>query len=252
MILNNLKFNEMKKITNILLLFLAVFAFSSCTEETEGTDDLNYVTFESSPLYLGVNIDGTAEHEVKVYTTQVMGSDRTFSIIVNEDATTADPAAYNIPGTVTVPANSNEGTMILGLADVNIGSEGKSVVLDIASEEGWYKGEPATVNISQICPFNEVSIRFVFDGYASETTWELMDSGGTVVASGGPWADGTPDAFTTACLQDGEYSFTIYDVYGDGLSYPANGNVTITDSDGTELVYIEGNFGASATQSFTL
>jgi len=242
----------MKKITNILLLFLAVFAFNSCTEELEGTEDLNFVSFESTSVNLGVNIDGTAEHEVKVYTTQIMGSDRSFSILVNEDASTADPAAYDIPGTVTVPANSNEGTLTVGLADVNIGSGGKSVVLDIASEEGLYTGEPATVNISQLCPFNEVTIRFVFDGYASESTWELMDSGGAVVASGGPWADGTPDAITTACLQDGDYSFTIYDAYGDGLSYPAAGSVTLTNNDGTELVYIEGDFGASETVTFTL
>jgi hypothetical protein len=242
----------MKKITNILLLFLAVFAFNSCSEDIEGTEDLNYVTFESSSINLGVDIGGSAEHEVKVYTTQIMGSDRTFSIVVNEDASSADPQSYNIPSTVSVPANSNEGTIAVGLTDVNIGSEGKSVVMDIANEEGLYTGNEATINISQICPFNEVAIRFVFDGYASETTWEITDNGGSVVASGGGYADGQADAITTACLQNGEYTFTVYDAYGDGLSYPAAGNVTVSKADGTELVYIEGDFGASATQTFTL
>jgi hypothetical protein len=243
----------MKKITNILLLFLAVFAFNSCSEETEGTEDLNYIAFESNSLTLGVDIGGTAEHEVKVYTTQIMGSDRVFPIVVREDATTADAQAYNIPASVTVPANSNEGTFTVGLADVNVGKEGKSVVVDFTNEEGWYTGDPTTLNIAQICPFNEITIRFVFDGYASETSWDIVDSDGNIVAEGGgDWADGTPDAITTACLQDGEYTFTVYDVYGDGLSYPANGSVTVTHPDGTELVYIEGNFGASASETFTL
>lgn len=242
----------MKKITNILLLFLAVVAFNSCSEDTEGTEDLNYVTFESSSIDLGVDIGGTASHEVKVYTTQVMGSDRTFNVVVNEGASSADPQAYDIPSSVTVPANTNEGTLTVGLSDVNIGSEGKSVVVDIANEEGLYTGNEATINISQICPFNEITIRFVFDGYASETSWEITDGGGTVVASGSGYADGTATAITTACLQDGEYSFTVNDSFGDGLTYPTTGNITITSSDGTELVYIDGDFGASTTETFNL
>lgn len=242
----------MKKITNIILLFLAVFAFNSCSEDIEGTEDLNYVTFESTSINMGVDIGGSSTNEVKVYTTQIMGSDRSFSIMVNEDATTADPQAYSVASSVTVPANSNEGTLTVGLTDVNIGSEGKTLVMGLASEEGLFTGNEATINISQICPFNEVTVRFVFDGWASEASWEITDSSGAVVASGGGYADGDATATTVACLQDGEYTFTVYDAYGDGLSYPTIGSVTVSTADGTELVYIEGNYGASASQTFTL
>lgn len=240
----------MKKIAYLLLLFVAVFAFNSCEDDIKSTEDINYIAFEASAVDMGVDIDGTAEHEIKVYTTQKTGSDRSFSIAVIEDASSADPAAYNIPSSVTVPANSNEGSFTVGLSDVNIGDGGETVVIDFVNAEGLYTGNPTTLSITQICPFNEVFINFLFDGYASECTWELLDSSDNVVAEGGPWADGTASAATKLCLQDGTYTFTVYDAYGDGLSYPENGSITIS-SDGNELGYIEGDFGASESVTFT-
>jgi hypothetical protein len=52
-------------------------------------------------------------------------------------------------------------------------------------------------------------------------------------------------------VPDGKYTFTVYDEYSDGLSYPMDGLVSLTLG---ELVVLEaeGDFGASASLTFTM
>jgi len=57
------------------------------------------------------------------------------------------------------------------------------------------------------------------DQYPEETSWDIKDSLGNVVFSGGPY-NNAPDyepQFKFKCLPPGELTFTIYDLYGDGL-----------------------------------
>jgi hypothetical protein len=57
------------------------------------------------------------------------------------------------------------------------------------------------------------------DQYPEETSWDIKDSLGNVLFSGGPYTN-APDyepQFKFKCLPPGELTFTIYDLYGDGL-----------------------------------
>ena len=57
------------------------------------------------------------------------------------------------------------------------------------------------------------------DQYPEETSWTIQDSLGNIIFSGGPYSN-VPDyepQFKFACLPPGELTFTIYDLYGDGL-----------------------------------
>ena len=57
------------------------------------------------------------------------------------------------------------------------------------------------------------------DQYPEETSWTITDSLGNIVFSGGPYPN-VPDyepQFKFKCLPPGELTFTIYDLYGDGL-----------------------------------
>lgn len=240
----------MKNIKYLFLLVASVFFLNSCEEGTPETSDLNYISFESTGMDLGVNIDGTSSYEITVYTTQVSGSDRTFSLMVDVDATTADAGAYDVPATVTVPANSNVGVFTLTLNDVNIG-DGKDLVIGLDVEDGVFKGDATTISITQICDKNETFINITFDGYASETTWELKDASGATVGSGGPYTDGLAKTSIKFCLPNGAYSFTINDAYGDGLTYPSTGDIAIV-SNGTEVVAFDGDFGSTKTVEFNL
>ena len=70
---------------------------------------------------------------------------------------------------------------------------------------------------AQDCDANELTLELVFDGYADETSWDIADAAGNIIASGGDYAYGTASATETACLADGIYTFTMYDFYADGM-----------------------------------
>ena len=62
-------------------------------------------------------------------------------------------------------------------------------------------------------------ININLDQYPSETTWDIQDTLGNVIISGGPYAN-VPNyqpQFINNCLPFGELTFTIYDLWGDGL-----------------------------------
>lgn len=230
---------------------MSVFVFNSCGDDVEGTKDINYVGFESKTFNFDVTIDGSTELPISVYSTQITGSDRTVAIKVNTALSTADPASYTIPASVTIPANKNEGILPVTISDINIGVAGKKLILEFENEEGLLTGERIQLNVVQSCPGNEVFLKIIFDGYGSETTWELEDSANNLVASGGPYKDGDASFNTSFCLGVGSYTFTAYDAYGDGLSYPNLGNVTLTKND-VKLVEIVGDFGAESSQTFAI
>lgn len=144
----------MKKINILFLLILSMVVFYSCEDTIEGTEDLNYVSFEGATKSVTVEKNSTADAVVKVYSTQVAGSERTFSINVVGASTTADAGSYVVPATVVIPANSNVGEFTINFSDVNIADSGVKLVLSFNSEEGLYTGKNMTLNIFRLCPFN--------------------------------------------------------------------------------------------------
>ena len=95
------------------------------------------------------------------------------------------------------------------------------------------------------------TIDITTDGYPSESTWEIIDDNGTVIASGSPTTANAPQAQATATLSPGTcYAFYMYDSYGDGMSDPANGNYEVLDGSGTIIASGSGNFGFLASHYF--
>ncbi|WP_297093706.1 hypothetical protein [uncultured Draconibacterium sp.] len=243
----------MKNIKYLFLFVASVFLLNSCETGMPETTDLNYVTFEATSMDLGVVIDGSSDYELFVYTTQIIGTDRTFDITVDLESTTADAAAYSVPATVTVPANSNVGSFVLGLTDLNIG-EGVDIVLNLEVETGVYKGDAMVLSVTQLCEQNETYVKILFDDWASECAWQVTDASETVVMAGSGYSDGTASASEKACLPDGEYTFTVVDAYGDGLTASEDetvGSITII-SNGAEVTTIGGDYGAGTSVDFTL
>ncbi|MCB0641844.1 MAG: T9SS type A sorting domain-containing protein [Phaeodactylibacter sp.] len=127
--------------------------------------------------------------------------------------------------------------------------------------DGIQNGDETGVDCGGSCPAcptpctdNEVTVTINLDNYPEETSWEIANSSGSVVASGGTYAS-QPDGSSvsiTECLVDGCYDFTIYDSYGDGIccSY-GNGSYAVTDASGNVLAS-GGTFGSSETTNFCL
>ena len=97
-----------------------------------------------------------------------------------------------------------------------------------------------------------VDIVVVFDDYPEETSWDIQtinDPGDNVVLK---TFNGTSEAnklqSESMCLKVGEYQFTIYDEYGDGIEAPGHYNVT---SEGN-LIVKGGQFGHSESTIFSI
>jgi len=104
------------------------------------------------------------------------------------------------------------------------------------------------------------------DFYPGETTWEIRNSDGALVASdsyeagtesqGGGGADADMTFNYMESLAVGCYTFTALDAYGDGqLGYSGSGagtdgSIVVVDGEGVELLSISGNWGSEQEVSF--
>ncbi len=94
------------------------------------------------------------------------------------------------------------------------------------------------------------------DQYQSETSWEITDTLGIVVASGGNYG-AQPDYGTVivpVCIPVGPLNFTIFDSYGDGLNgslwQGQDGSYYITQCNDTLVYGIDPAFGSDSTHIF--
>lgn len=79
-----------------------------------------------------------------------------------------------------------------------------------------------------------VNLHLVTDKAADETTWEVVDANGYVVASGGPYTSGSSQTIDkTLCLSDGCYTLALYDDYGNGMKSGVTGQITLTGQGGS-------------------
>ncbi|MDA1337048.1 MAG: hypothetical protein O2818_09195 [Bacteroidetes bacterium] len=95
------------------------------------------------------------------------------------------------------------------------------------------------------CAYEAIIIDIDPDNFPSEISWDFVDDMGNTVASGN--FNGTE-----LCVDEGCYTFTMYDSFGDGIccSY-GQGSYSVTDGNGLELAS-GGDYGSSESTSFCL
>lgn len=98
-----------------------------------------------------------------------------------------------------------------------------------------------------------VNLTIVLDDWPQETTWEIKDSSGAVIHSGGPYPGQdfqTINANNLALATDDCYTFEIFDAYGDGICCGfGNGSYTLETQSG-DVIITGGNFGSSEDITF--
>jgi len=99
-------------------------------------------------------------------------------------------------------------------------------------------------------------ININLDQFTNETSWEITDTIGNVLISGGPYPN-VPDyqpQYIPTCLPTGVLRFTIFDTYGDGLAgsqWGGNDGSYYVVQCGDTLVYgTTPNFGTDSTHVF--
>lgn len=88
------------------------------------------------------------------------------------------------------------------------------------------------------------------DNYGYETSWSLNDSDNSEISSGSGYRSNR--AYTESfCLNNGEYTFTINDSYGDGICCGYGNGAYEISADGAVLAN-GGEFNASEVKTFTI
>ena len=158
----------MKNIKYIFLVALSVLLFNRCENDFTGTEDINYISFEVKTPTVVVELGGSTEASISVYTTQKTGSDRTFNVEVVASGTTADAAIYTIPSTVTVPANSNEGVLTFTCQDNNLSEDPVTIALKISASDGLFTGNTASITVQKHC---SLDLNDFVGTYSGDTPW---------------------------------------------------------------------------------
>ena len=172
--------------------------------------------------------------------------------MVVDSATDLDATAYIVPTTVVIPAGSNSGILTINVKDIGLDfTSNKTLTIGLEATADIYVSDNIAISIARVCPNEKTALSITFDGYASESDVTITDSSGNTVFSAGGWEDGLASYSNEICLLPGDYTFTITDSYGDGLSYPANGTVNLTYN-GAVLYSVTGDFGGSASGSFSI
>lgn len=246
----------MKKYIYLFLASVAMISFSSCEEDSVTALDTSFVSFKSQTLDIGVLAGSETSQEVKVYTTNITNADRIISVVIEATGTNANAGAYTVPSTVTIPAGTNVGTLMVGVKDVGLElSKDKSVTIRMQSTEDLTTGSALKINLGILCPNNGVKIKvnLTFDGWPEEGAWRIRDAAGiTVMESATPFAYGayagaTAPISIAECLPSGTYTITIYDQYGDGgTAYQVTANGVLVFS------ATKTNYTTSKTGTFTI
>lgn len=89
------------------------------------------------------------------------------------------------------------------------------------------------------------------DYFGTETTWMVHDEDGAVVSTGGPYINNAQGTIynESICVGGGCYTLTMYDSYGDGMSF-LTGSYALYDGAGDLVAEGTGNFGPEVTHSF--
>jgi|SRR5690554_415211 len=257
----------MKKIFS-LITFIVFASFVSCEEYDPGVEAPSSLSFEFASRTVAFT-DDTNTYEVNVFSTQKSNVDRTVQIIVMEglDAdqqpyTTAEEGDFTISTTsVVIPAGEYGGSFEITLNPELPLTASRYVTFGIVTPENYALNttkDKIKINYNRQCFSNTIVFNLTLDPWGTETTWEIKDSSDLIVQQGGPYMDGNglqPQPEMSFTLEDGDYTFTIYDVYGDGLSGSTTsgpGSYLIAKDCGSLLIQGGGDFGATASHTFSL
>ncbi|MEH6538158.1 MAG: hypothetical protein V7719_17285 [Psychroserpens sp.] len=228
----------MKNIFKIFTMALFLGVFVSCDEDVVTFDADNGQTtlsFDRSSGTVGACVPMT---DIVIESTTRSSSDRTYNMVLDQDATTADPSEYNVSTSIVIPAGEFLGsaTLTVDFSQIPEGAS-RNLVYTLDPGADIINTRP-TINISyaSVCLLNDVSLNFIFDSWPGEAAYILRDGNGDIIDASrdatGAIAFGTFTGLETfqksLCLDDGDYTITYFDAYGDG-------NTTGTGSYGVSL-----------------
>lgn len=146
--------------------------------------------------------------------------------------------------TVTLPA-------LTAITGANVFTATLTQPNDVADEDPVDNTTTSNFNVL-VYPVTNVTLTLVTDNYGDETSWQFTDASGTVLYSGGDYGNNQTTTQTFTLTNEGCYTFTISDEYGDGMCCEwGTGSYTLTTADGTTIAQ-GGDFGDTDVVNFAL
>lgn len=247
----------MKKF-RILTALLVLVSFTACDKDDAIINNVydnngqTGVGFTTASTSVAVRPEGTST-SVGVQATTTSASARSYDVVVNAESTGAI-GDYTI-GTVTIPADSYDGTLEVSFVDTNLEeSVPYTLILDLQLPDGVavVGSKTVTFNYNKYLICNDFVLTMNEDSYSDERSWDVTDEAGDIVESGDgyEYVSGGQQIIETMTLADGCYTFTIYDSYGDGqFDGVTTGNYSL-DCSIINVANGEGNWGSSESTDF--
>ncbi|MDT0559097.1 hypothetical protein RM697_10580 [Ichthyenterobacterium sp. W332] len=221
----------MKNILKTLVLAIVAITFNACEETLIVYDQGQFAQINNASATSITENSGTI-----VTIEAILAMPATSSVTINLEATGADASRFSLtPSTITIAAGETSGSAdfmaidnddIDGDVDVTIALASSSSVPVGIGGEGTPEGAASKVItiVDDNVPCNDIFVSITTDRWGGETSWQITDGTGAVVASDGPYvnlpANGDSATYdNTVNLPDGCYTFTIFDSYGDGQDY---------------------------------
>jgi hypothetical protein len=210
----------------------------SATFESEGCEATGLCYRIGNGFLTCVDLSGNGQVLNGSTSVSVAGltSSTTYTFLV----TTADGT---VSQQITTPACNN---LVAGCTDPNASNYNPNATID---------------NGACTYPCTDVTLTITTDCWGEEVSWEILDENDAIVDNVTTGTYGDQQTFTwSACLDNGCYTFNIFDAFGDGMNgsqWPqctVNGNYFITnDTDGENLVTMtapNANYGSGTTHTF--
>ena len=235
---------------------LNVIAFISETQQNiisgaEYTPTFEGLEYSNDAAILGIeeNLNGNCgDSATPVVVIQNSGYDNITNFSIEYSINNGNTQSHNWSGSLGSLAST-----AIELPAINYSpSDTNSINITISNDDN-------NQNNSNVFYFNQsnsydtsiVTLNLVTDNYASETSWELTDSFGNIIALNGSLSNAS--SYTTEIeipTSDECYTFTINDTYGDGICCAYGvGSYSITDDSGNTIIS-GGEFSSVDTSTF--
>ncbi len=182
-------------------------------------------------------------------------SDTTMYSMILEYGVTGEPSVLGAWNGELLPGE----TVNHALPELVVLPGEKVLTVTCSSPNGMQDSIPENDQWSRAFTVNQpaefVELHLVLDAFGSDVTWDLRMQSGTLLYSGGPYED-EPQGETVVvpfCLTNGCYTFTINDLFDDGICCTnGQGNYRLLSTSGTLYGESDGQYGEQDVQEFCL
>jgi hypothetical protein len=161
--------------------------------------------------------------------------------------------SLNLPWTGILEPNE---TTTINITSNEIVNGDNTVAAVTELPNGFADENPANDQLEQnftvVTDGSRVVLQLLTDLFPNETTWDIKDLNGNVLYEGGPYDVEQNLYIHELCLGNGCYRFTIYDSFGDGITWDGiSGNYQIINSEGIVVAALmEPAFGSQEINDF--